>query len=118
MRATFRSFDKGFFLKVHRYTVVYYIIFNCGSLTKFSLILENLFRRSSSIPQFEFWSGASLILRKLFSRSSFYDVVCFSILASGPYLNATITSGNIFRSSSIDDIIFSCGLLIWMLLLF
>ena len=62
--------------------------------------------------------GASLILEKLFSRSSFYDIACFSILASGPHLDVTITSENIFRSSSIDAIIFSCGLLIWMLLLF
>ena len=62
--------------------------------------------------------GASLILEKLFSRSSFYDIACFSILASGPHLDVTITSQNILRSSSIDAIIFSCGLLIWMLLLF
>ena len=34
---------------------------------------------------------------------------CFSVLASGPHLNATITSENIFRSSSIDVIIFNCG---------
>ena len=39
---------------------------------------------------------ASLILEKLFSRSSFYDIPCFSILANGPHLDATITSKNIF----------------------
>ena len=39
--------------------------------------------------------GASLILEKLFSRSSFYYIDCFSILATGPHLDATITSGNI-----------------------
>ena len=61
---------------------------------------------------------ASLILEKLFSRSSFYDIPCFSILASGTHLHATITSKNIFRSSSIGAIIFSCGSLILMLLLF
>ena len=33
---------------------------------------------------------ASLILEKLFSRSSFYDIPCFSILASGTHLHATI----------------------------
>ena len=43
MRITFGRFDKGLFLKVHCYTIVYYIIFNCGSLAKFFLILENLF---------------------------------------------------------------------------
>ena len=47
MRTTFGWFDYGLFLKVHRYTMVYYIIFNCGSLTKFCLILEDLFRRTS-----------------------------------------------------------------------
>ena len=36
----------------------------------------------------------------------------FSIFASGPHLDATITSENIFKSSSIDAIIFSCGPLI------
>ena len=29
---------------------------------------------------------ASLILEKLFSRSGFYDIVCFSIFASRPHL--------------------------------
>ena len=62
--------------------------------------------------------GASLILKKIFSRSSFYDIACVSIFASGPHLDANVTSENIFRSSSIDGIIFSCGLFIWMLLLF
>ena len=62
--------------------------------------------------------GASLILEKLFSRSSFSDIACFSILANEPYLDATITSENIFRSSSIDAIIFKFGPLLWMLLLF
>ena len=38
------------------------------------------------------YTCASLILEKLFSRSSFYDMVCFSILASGPHSDATITS--------------------------
>ena len=56
--------------------------------------------------------GAPLILEALFSRSSFYDIPCFSILASGPHLDATITSENIFRSSSIDAIIFNSGPLI------
>ena len=56
--------------------------------------------------------GASLILEKRFSRSSFYDIACFSILVSGPNLDTAITSENIFRSSSIDAIIFNCGPLI------
>ena len=56
--------------------------------------------------------GASRILEKLFSRSSFYDTVCFAIIASGPHLDATITLENIFRGSSIDTIIFNCGSLI------
>ena len=56
--------------------------------------------------------GASLILEKLFSRSSFYNIAFFSILASGPHFNTIITSENIFRSSSIDAITFICGPLI------
>ena len=58
------------------------------------------------------YTGASRILEKLFSRSSFYDTVCFAIIASGPHFDATITSENIFRGSSIDAIIFNCGPLI------
>ena len=56
--------------------------------------------------------GVSLILEKLFSRSNFYDIAYFSILASGPHLDATITSKNISRSSSTDVITFNCGPLI------
>ena len=56
--------------------------------------------------------GSSLILKKLFSRSSFYDTACFSILVNGSHLDATFTSENIFRSSSIDTIIFDRGPLI------
>ena len=37
---------------------------------------------------------------------------CFSILTKGPHLDPTITSENIFRSSSIDAIICNCGPLI------
>ena len=44
--------------------------------------------------------------------SSFYGRACFSVLASGPNLDTTITSDNIFRSSSIDAIIFNCEPLI------
>ena len=40
--------------------------------------------------------------------SSFYDIACFSILASRTNLNATITLKNIFRSYSNDAIIFNC----------
>ena len=58
------------------------------------------------------YTGASLILEKLFIRPSLYDIACFSILASGPHLDATITSENTFRSSSIDAIIVNCGPLI------
>ena len=56
--------------------------------------------------------GASLILKKLFSGTSFYDIACFSILASGPHLDSAITSENIFRSSCTDAIIFNCGPLV------
>ena len=56
--------------------------------------------------------GASLILEKLFSKSNFYDIACFSILASGRPLDATMTSENIFRSSGIDVLVFNFGLLI------
>ena len=51
--------------------------------------------------------GAFLILEKFFSRSSFYDIGCFSILASRTHLDGTITSDNILRRSNIDIIIFS-----------
>ena len=61
------------------------------------------------------YRGASLILEKLFSWSSFYEIARFSTLASGTHFDPTITSGNIFRSSSIDAIMFSCGPHIWML---
>ena len=50
------------------------------------------------------YTGASPILEKLFGRSSFYDIGCFAILASGPPLDATITSKNILRRSSIDNV--------------
>ena len=63
-----------------------------------------------SIFDLQLWTthtGASLILEKLFSRSSSYDIACFSILANGPHLDATIISENIFRSSSIDGVIFN-----------
>lgn len=43
---------------------------------------------------------------------------CFSILVSGPHLDAIITSQNIFRRSSIGVIIFNCGPLLWLLPLF
>ena len=56
--------------------------------------------------------GASLILKKLFSRSSFYNIACFSIIASGPHLDATIASENIFKSSSINAIVFNCASLV------
>ena len=39
-------------------------------------------------------------------------MACFSIFASGPHLDATITLENIFRSSSLDAIISNCGPLI------
>ena len=53
--------------------------------------------------------GVSLILEKHFSKSSFYDIAYFSILASGPHLDATITSEYILSRSSIDALIFNCG---------
>ena len=64
------------------------------------------------------YTSASLILEKLFHRSSFYDIACFSILASEPHLDPTIISENIVRICPIDAIIFSCEPLTWMLLLF
>ena len=60
----------------------------------------------------DYYTGASPILEKLFSRSSFYDITCFSIFSSGPHLNATITSDNIFRKSSMYAIAFNCEPLI------
>ena len=55
------------------------------------------------------YTAASLILENFFSRSSFYDIACFSIVAIRSHFDATITSENIFRSSSIDAIKFNCG---------
>ena len=119
MRTTFDRFNKEYFLKVHCYTIVYHVIFNCGSITKSSLILEDLFCRSSGMAHFDFWSlivdhlwRCFTDLEKLFSWSSFFWHVLLLILTSAPYLDANITSENIFRRSSIDFIIFSCGSLI------
>ena len=63
-------------------------------------------------------TDASLILEKLFSRSTFNDIARIPILGNGPRLDVTIISENIFRSSSIDAIIFNFGPLTWVLLLF
>ena len=116
MRTTFCRFNKGLFLKVHCCTIVYYIIFNCGSLTKFSLILEDLLRRSSGNLIFDLWlwTAHTSALETLFSRPSFYDISCFSSLSSGPHLNATNTSDNIFGSSSNDAITFIYCLFIYL----
>ena len=46
------------------------------------------------------YTGASLILEKLFSRFSVYGIAFFSIYASGSHLDATNTSENILRRSS------------------
>ena len=43
------------------------------------------------------YTTAFLILKKLFSRSNFYDIDFFSIVGSEPHLDATITSENILR---------------------
>ena len=58
------------------------------------------------------YTGASLILEQVFNSSSFYNIACFSILASGSHFDATISSGNILRSFSNSDIIFNCGPLV------
>ena len=49
-----------------------------------------------------------LILEELFSSSSFYDRACSLILASGPHFDATNTSENILKRSSINAVIFNC----------
>ena len=64
------------------------------------------------------YTGAYLVLQKLLSRPSFYDILCFSILASGPQFDTTITSENICRSSNIDAVMFNCGAPVWIPLLF
>ena len=116
MRTTFGRFNKGLFLKVHRCTMVYYIIFNCELLTKFQRIFfESPAVSHNLIFDLQSWTAyadVSLILEKIFSTSIFYDIICFSILASEPNLDATIISDNFSRSSSIDAIIFNCGPLI------
>ena len=102
MKATFGKFNKGLLLKVHRYTIAYYqVIFNCGSLAKYFLNLEDLFQRSTIFFLiFDFGR---------YSRSSFYGIPCFSIFTRGSHLDTTITSKNISRSFSIDAIIFNHG---------
>ena len=62
--------------------------------------------------------GVSLLLEKRFSRSSFYGIASILTVASGPHLDATITSENIFQRSSVDGITLNCGPLMWRLLLF
>ena len=62
--------------------------------------------------------GASLILEKLFSRSSFYDIACFSIFSGVPHSDPSAASENILRRSIFDAIVFNCGPLMQMLLLF
>ena len=56
MRSNFTRLDKGVFLTVHRYTVVSCITINCRPVTKFCLVFENLFRRSSGMQWFDFWT--------------------------------------------------------------
>ena len=92
-----------------------YIIFNCGWLTQFSLIFESLFPKEQryAIIWFLIFNCGSLICvlllfwRNFSAGAGFMDIACFSILASGPHLDAAILQ-NIFRSSSIDAIIFNC----------
>ena len=45
---------KDFFLKIRYYTIVYYMIFICGSLTKLFRILEDLFWKFSGITYLDF----------------------------------------------------------------
>ena len=108
MRTTFTRFDKGLLLKVHRYTIVYYLKINCRSLTirgsfpkvqRYAIIWFLIFNCGPLIR---------LILEKLFSSSSFHDRACSLILASGPHLDATNTSENILKRSSINAVIFDC----------
>ena len=61
------------------------------------------------------YMGVSLILEKLFSRSSLYGMACFSLLASEPHLDATKTS-KYFQKFHIDAIIINRGPFIWILL--
>ena len=126
MRTTFSRFDKGAFLKIHCYTIVIrsYLIVDrsqiffynfrglLSKLLRYAIIWFLIFNCGPTA-----YTGASLILEKLFSRNSFNDIACFSIIAGGPHLDATVTSDNILRRSSIGFIIFNCRTLIWMLLL-
>ena len=126
MRTTFSRFDKGAFLKIHCYTIVIrsYLIVDrsqiffynfrglLSKLLRYAIIWFLIFNCGPTA-----YTGASLILEKLFSRNSFNDIASFSIIASGPHLDATVTSENILRRSSIGSIIFNCRTLIWMLLL-
>ena len=61
---------------------------------------------------------ASLVLEKLFSRTSFHDIAYFSVLASRPHLDAINTSEYILRWSSIGVVVFNREPFIWMFHLF
>ena len=75
---TFSNF-RGSFPMVQWCAIIWFLIFNCRLLIR--------------------------VLLLLYSRSSFHDIACFSILASGPHFETPITSENILRISSIDNVV-------------
>ena len=110
MKTTFCRFDKGLFLKVHCYTIVYFIIFNYGWLKIFSNFGGSFLKvQQYTIIWFLIFNCGLLIQVLLLFYRNFLEITCFSILASETHLAATTTSENLLRSSIIDAIIFSCG---------
>ena len=78
-------------IKVQRYAITWFLIFNGGQLTKVLL----LFSRNLSV-------GPVFMTQSVF-QSLLVDL----------HLDATIVSENVLQRSSIDAIIYNCGPLIW-----
>ena len=53
--------------------------------------------------------NTSFILEKPFSRSSFYDIACFSILTSGPHVYVAIFSEGLLLILSLLIVDHLCG---------
>ena len=98
MRITFHMFDKWLFWKVYRYNIVLlYHILVVDHSQNFLQFLRIFLKAPTLCHELSFdlywwtnYTSALFILEKLISRSSFYDIACFLILASGPYLDDTL----------------------------
>ena len=98
MRATFGKFDKWLFLKVHRYTILYDIISNCGSFIIFFFHYRGSFlkvQRYAIIWFLIFNCGPFIRVFLLFIRGTFpvfqfllLDHIWLFSLLSGPILGS------------------------------